>query len=124
MSPANRPVFLHLLQIRLPLTGWVSIAHRITGVVLFLLLPVPIYLWQRSLESESGYQQVQLWLESTLIRMLLLLLVWWFFHHLISGLRVLLIDFDKGVSLPVARLTAALILVADILFLLGGAWYL
>lgn len=124
MQSPNRPVFLNLLQIRLPLTGWVSIAHRLTGVLLFLLLPVPLYLWQLSLESQTGYQQVQTWWGMWPLRILTLLLLWWFFHHTVSGLRFLFIDLDRGVSLEMARFTAAAILIADAAFLLTGVWLL
>lgn len=120
MQSSNRPIFLNLLKIRLPLTGWVSIFHRLTGVLLFLVLPVPLYLWQLSVESEAGYQQVQAWLGMLPLRLLLLLLSWWFFHHFVSGIRFLFIDVDKGVSIATARHTATGILLADIVFLLGG----
>lgn len=124
MLTRNRPVFLHLLQIHLPLTGWVSILHRLTGVILFLLLPLPLYLWQLSLESPMGYQQVQHWLDAIPLRALLLLLGWWFFHHLASGIRFLLLDIEIGVSLQAARRSAAAILIADAAFLLVGVWLL
>lgn len=124
MQTSNRPVFLHLLQIHLPLTGWISILHRITGALLFLLLPLPIYLWQRSLESEAGYAQVLDWLESWPPRLLVLLLLWWFAHHLFAGIRYLLLDLDYGVGLAQARVSARLVLLGDALVLLILLWWL
>ncbi|MFO7592897.1 MAG: succinate dehydrogenase, cytochrome b556 subunit [Pseudomonadota bacterium] len=123
MRSSKRPVFLQLLQIHLPLPGWISIIHRITGVVLFLSLPLPLYLWQRSLQSEAGYQQVISWLAGWPLRLLLLLLLWWFAHHLFAGIRLLLMDLDRGVGLTRARLSARLVLAADLVVLLAlGVW--
>jgi succinate dehydrogenase / fumarate reductase cytochrome b subunit len=124
MQTPNRPVFLNLLKIRLPLTGWVSIAHRLTGFGLFLLLPIPLYFWQLSLTGPDGFQQVQSWFGTMPVRLLVLLLLWWFFHHFVSGLRFLLVDLDVGVSLSAARRSATWVLLADSVFLLGGLWLL
>lgn len=122
MPERKRPIFLHLLKIHLPVTGWVSIVHRITGVLLFLLLPVPLYLLQRSLESPEGFQQVQVWLGLWPVRLLLLLMLWWFAHHLFAGIRFLLIDLDRGVRITTARRSALLLFALDFALLLGGVW--
>ena len=92
-------------------------------MVLFLSLPLPLYLWQRSLQSEAGYQQVSAWLAGWPLRLLLLLLLWWFAHHLFAGIRLLLMDLDRGVGLTQARLSARLVLAADLVVLLAlGVW--
>jgi len=124
MQTDDRPVFLHLLRIHLPVTGWISILHRISGVLLFLLLPLPLYLWQRSLESDAAYAQVLEWLGSGPLRLLLLLLLWGFAHHLFAGIRHLLLDLDRGVDLARARASARLVLAADALVLLLLLWWL
>lgn len=124
MRSDKRPVFLHLWQIQLPLTGWVSILHRLTGLLLFLFLPLPLYLWQRSLESEAGFVQVSQWLAAWPLRLLLLLLIGWFAHHLFAGVRFLLIDLDRGVSLAPARWSARAVLIADLLVVVWVGWLL
>lgn len=124
MQSVNRPVFLHLLQIRLPLSGWISIFHRITGVLLFLLFPLPLYLLQLSLQSEGGYRLVSDWLMLWPLRLMLLLLLWWLAHHLFAGLRYLLIDLDRGVDLAQARRSARVVVAADLLTLLLLGWQL
>lgn len=124
MQHSNRPVFLNLLQIHLPLMGWVSIAHRLTGVLLFLLLPLPLWLWQRSLSSAADFERVGHWLQATPLRLLLLLMLWWFLHHLFAGIRFLLLDMEVGSSLKVARGTAVALLLFDGLLLIGGVWWL
>jgi succinate dehydrogenase / fumarate reductase cytochrome b subunit len=124
MRSTHRPVFLQLFKIHLPLTGWISILHRITGVLLFLLLPAPLYLWQRSLQDEAGFAQVLEWFSHWPLRILTLLLLWWFAHHLFAGIRFLLLDLDVGVGLQAARRSARWVLLADSAFLLGGLWLL
>ncbi len=106
MQNHNRPVFLNLLQIQLPVTGVVSIFHRITGVLWVLLLPVLAYILHRSLENEAGFHWVlSLW-DSRAVRMLLLLVVLLLLQHFLSGLRHLLLDLDLGVSRSAARVSA------------------
>lgn len=124
MQSDNRPVFLHLLRIHLPLTGWISIAHRATGVLLFLLLPLPLLLLHRSLESEAGFETVSTWMEGWPVRLLLVLGLWWFAHHLFAGLRLLLMDIDRGVDLVQARRSARWVVLGDALVLLLAGWWL
>jgi succinate dehydrogenase / fumarate reductase, cytochrome b subunit len=124
MPNTKRPVFLNLLQIRLPIMGWVSIAHRLTGVLLFLLLPLPLWLWQRSLNSAADFSQVAEWLAAWPFRLILLLMLWWFLHHLFAGIRFLLLDMEIGSSLKAARGSAIALLLLDGLLLIVGGWWL
>jgi succinate dehydrogenase / fumarate reductase cytochrome b subunit len=117
----NRPRFLSLWQIRLPIAGFVSILHRVSGVFLLLLLPFLLYLLQLSLSSAEGFVQSQSIMERWPVRILGLLLLWMFFHHLFSGIRVLLIDLEWGSELVAARRSAWLVLIAALLVVIGGA---
>jgi len=120
----QRPVFLNLLQIHLPVMGWVSIAHRLTGVLLFLLLPLPLWFWQLSLDGMDDFALVRQCLESWPLRLVLLLMFWWFLHHLFAGLRFLLLDMEIGTGLAVARGSAMVVLLCDLLLLGIGGWWL
>ena len=52
----QRPVYLNLVRIRLPLPGIVSILHRISGAVLFFVgLPLLLVALQRSLGSPEAF---------------------------------------------------------------------
>lgn len=110
----NRPVFLDLTRIHLPVPAVLSIAHRMTGVLLFLFLPFSIYLLQHSLASETGFAQVMALGDSVLMRAVAILLLWFFFHHLFAGIRYLLIDIDIGVGRESGRKGAWIVLVAAI----------
>jgi len=115
----KRPVYLNLLKIRLPLTGIVSFAHRITGVILFLSLPFVVYILDLSIESEQSFQAAQLLLKQPLIMFVQILLLWSIAHHFFAGIRFLLIDAEIGVEKSQARLGAWLVLLAEALTLLA-----
>ncbi len=107
-----RPVFLNLFVIRLPISGIVSIIHRVTGVALVLLLPAAIYTFQLSLEGSTQFERIQTWFGSWEGRTALVLLVAVFIQHLFSGLRHLALDIDWGVEKKTALLTARATLLA------------
>lgn len=108
----NRPVFLDLMKIQLPLAGRVSILHRLTGLLLIGVIPLALYLLSCSLSGPAGYDHVRGLLDSWLAQALLLMLLWAFFHHFWAGIRYLLIDIDRGVSREAMRPGARLVLIA------------
>ncbi|MFK5914009.1 MAG: succinate dehydrogenase, cytochrome b556 subunit [Woeseiaceae bacterium] len=114
----NRPQFLNLLKIRLPITGIVSINHRISGLLLFLAMPFSLYLFQLSLSSEEGYAQMLECISSTWFKLLLVIMLWSFLHHLLAGFRFLLIDLTIGINLPAARKSSWFVIVAAIVLTL------
>lgn len=102
----KRPKFLNLFQIHLPVTGVVSILHRVSGALLFLAIPILIYVFDRSLDGESGFQSVMAVIAQPLIKFFLILLGWAMLHHLLAGIRYLLMDVALGTKLNSARATA------------------
>lgn len=116
---ATPPVFLNLLQIRLPVAGVGSILHRITGFALVLLLPCLLWLLQVSLRDPTGFDQARALLGGGLGQTLLLLILWGFSHHLLMGLRHLLLDLHIGLQRPDYRYSAwAVMLAAPLLALM------
>jgi succinate dehydrogenase / fumarate reductase cytochrome b subunit len=105
----NRPKYLNLFKIRMPITAVVSIGHRIAGLLMVIAVPFIIYAFQLSISSAAGYESVMAALDYPLAQGILVLLVWSFLHHFFSGIRILLIDIDVGVSRPVARISAWLV---------------
>lgn len=122
----NRPKHLNLFKIHLPITGIASINHRLSGLILFLAIPVSLYLFQRSLSSETGFAEVLEYLSSNWIKLALILLIWSFVHHLLAGFRFLLIDQNLGISLPAARKTAWFVVIAAVIvtLIIAGVWFL
>jgi len=120
MNKNKRPVFLNLSQVRLPVTGVVSIFHRITGLLLALAIPFFIYLFDLSVRSERGFQQALYTLGQPTIKIFACLMIWALAHHMIAGIRFLLIDADIGVMKVAARQSAWLVhALAGVIFVLG-----
>ncbi len=112
MPSPSQPVFLNLFQIRLPVPGILSIAHRISGVVLFLALPFAIGLLELGLSGAAGFERARGLLSASVVQVLLFLLLWALAHHLLAGIRYLFIDLDLGVQAPGYRRSAWLVLLA------------
>ncbi len=104
-----RPVYknIHvfdLMHYRLPIPGIISIMHRITGAVMFLLLPVFLALLQMSLKSEAGYEAFKAMVWGNMFAKIILLgLLYFFVHHFCCGIRYLLLDTHRGIDLVSAR---------------------
>ncbi|MBI5613174.1 MAG: succinate dehydrogenase, cytochrome b556 subunit [Gammaproteobacteria bacterium] len=120
----HRPVYLNLLAIHLPITGLVSVLHRVTGVLALLLVPAALALLQRSFEGESGYAQARALLASPAGRLAAVVAIWLMTQHFFSGLRHLLLDLDIGVALAGARRSAAAVFLASAAVTLLAAWRL
>jgi succinate dehydrogenase / fumarate reductase, cytochrome b subunit len=111
-----RPKYLNLVEIRLPLPGWVSILHRISGALLvFPFSAWLLYMLDVSLASEAGFAAAQGYLELPLVKVGMLVFIWAFCHHLCAGVRYLLLDLNVGVELRPARISSAVVLVASVL---------
>lgn len=121
---AKRPVYLNLFRIYLPLGGWVSVLHRISGALLFVAIPLAVWGLSVSLSGEAGYGRMADCFAQPLPRLLLLLLVWALAHHGFAGLRHLALDAHWGVGLRRARQTSTAVLLATALVTLFAAWRL
>lgn len=124
MTPQRqRPVFFHLLQLHLPVTALVSIAHRLSGILLFLALAPAIWLLEYSLADAENFAAVRDGLQGWAVHLPGVMLLWALAHHLLAGLRVLLIDAEIGVARNVARRTAWSVGIAGLAALcLGLLW--
>jgi len=109
----KRPIYLNLFKIRLPLTGMVSLAHRATGVLLFLCIPFAVYFLDLSVSSQDGYQHVRQTLNQPFMLVVQIILLWSFAHHFFAGIRFLLIDADIGVEKAQSRIGAWLVVIAE-----------
>jgi succinate dehydrogenase / fumarate reductase cytochrome b subunit len=107
-----RPKYLSLGG--LPLAGWVSILHRISGLLLFLALVWLLFMLDRSLASEEGFEAMRRYAGLPPVKLALLALIWAYCHHFCAGIRFLFLDLDKGVDLASARLTSALVIAASL----------
>ena len=121
-----RPKYLSLpallFEIRLPVSGWVSILHRISGALLFFPFAAwLLYMLDTSLRSEQGFHYIRNeYLTLPLVKLGILVFVWSYCHHFCAGIRYLFLDLDKGVDLRTARLTSWIVIVAGLAL---TAWF-
>jgi len=115
MMAKTRPKHLDLVRIRLPLPGWVSILHRVSGAALFLILPLLLWLFDNSLHSRSTFNYLLQLIERPWMKLILLGAIWAFLHHLLAGLRYLAMDFHLGLELHAARASATWVLILSLL---------
>jgi succinate dehydrogenase / fumarate reductase, cytochrome b subunit len=114
-SAKPRPVYLNLLQIRLPLPGIVSILHRISGAVLFVVgIPLLLYGVERSLASPESFAALKASMAHPLVKLVLIGLVWAYLHHFCAGIRYLLIDVHVGDDLRPARQSSIAVLIVSL----------
>ena len=114
MGAKKRPKHLDLPKIRLPLPGFVSILHRVSGAGLFLLLPFLLYLLQLSLGSPESYAGFRALVANPLAKLVLFGLLWAFMHHLCAGIRYLILDLGYGLELKGARSSSVAVLAASL----------
>ena len=128
-AKSPRPVYrnIHVTDIvsyRLPPAGIVSILHRVSGVVMFLLLPFIIWMFDTSVTSEITYDQftsvftagcadgaVPGWF----FKLIALGLIWAYLHHFIAGVRHLIMDATHTVSKQQGHSSAVITLVLSVL---------
>ena len=122
MNPTGRPVYLNLLRIRLPLPGWVSILHRVSGALLFVALPFAVWGVSVSLSGEAGFQQAREWAVHPFVKLCGVGLAWAFSHHFFAGLRHLALDVHWGVDLARARQSSLAVMGASGIVTLFAAW--
>lgn len=121
-QPIKRPKNLNLLTIKLPINALVSILHRASGVILFLLLPIMLLTFQQSLESEASYIVLRQVFAHWLVKLFLVGCSWAFFHHFYAGIRHLLQDVHWMTSLQKSRFTGRVVLVLVGMSVLIFAW--
>ena len=121
----QRPVYLDLTKIRLPMSAFSSITHRLSGMyVFFITLPVMLYLIYQSTSSKFNYENLLIDLSALSYLSFFIyisLLIFW--YHILTGIRHLIMDFlHIGESLYASNNSAIFVLVfwliSSILFLM------
>ncbi|MEI6384445.1 MAG: succinate dehydrogenase, cytochrome b556 subunit [Betaproteobacteria bacterium] len=113
----NINAFTDLPSYRLPPAGIVSILHRISGAIMFLLLPLIIWMFDTSVSSEFSFAKFKAafnqglgFVPAWLFNLLVLALIWSYLHHLIAGLRHLYMDSTHSVTKEFGKSSAVLTL--------------
>ena len=112
---SKQPKNLNLFSIRLPLPALVSILHRLSGVLLFLLMPFLTWAFYSSISSGVNFNKTVLILNTWPVQIIKLFFIWALIHHLMAGLRHLLLDLQIGNDLIVARFSSKTVLIISFL---------
>lgn len=123
MSQIERPVNLDLTQFHFPPMAIVSILHRITGVLIFLFLPLMLYLLHQAYLSQVGYDSVIQLLKNGWMKFFVWAMLSAVCFHLIAGIRHLIMDCGIGESLKGGRNGAYLVFaLSAVMAVITGVW--
>lgn len=119
----KRPVNLDIGTIHLPVTAYVSILHRVSGVVLFGAVGLFLWILDSSLSSEESFNSIKVFMSTLTVQIIIWLSLAALIYHLVAGLRHLVMDYGYGETLSGGTLGAKLVLVLSvILMLMAGFW--
>jgi|TARA_B100001059_G_C17555931_1_gene437623 succinate dehydrogenase / fumarate reductase cytochrome b subunit len=119
----KRPVNLDIGTIQLPVTAYVSILHRVSGVVLFGAVGLFLWILDSSLSTEQDFISIKEFMNNFVVQIIIWLSLAALVYHLVAGLRHLIMDYGYGETLSGGVLGAKLVLViSGILMLLAGFW--
>ena len=117
----NINALVDLPTYRLPAAGFVSILHRISGLVMFLLLPFVVWMFDTSVSSEISFAKFKAafnigvgFVPGVLVQLVALVLIWAYLHHLIAGVRHLYMDARHAVSKDFGKSSAVVTLVLSL----------
>ena len=101
------------VQYRLPPAGVVSILHRISGLLLFVLMPFAIWLFDNASSSEVSFDTFRNafiagigFVPAWLVKIGTLVLIWSFLQHFCAGVRHLYMDVTHSVTKEFGRQSA------------------
>ena len=113
--PIHRNINIgQIVAYRLPPAGIVSILHRVSGALMFLLLPFVLYLFDKSLTSEISFGTFKAVTSNWFVKLVLLALIWAWLHHFAAGIRHLIMDMHVGVEKDTGRHTAIAVLAISV----------
>ena len=106
---------------RLPAAGIVSILHRISGLIMFLLLPLLVWMFDTSVSSEISFAKFSAaftvglgFVPAVLVKVVVLGLIWAYLHHLIAGGRHVYMDVCHAVTKEFGKSSAVVTLVLSL----------
>jgi succinate dehydrogenase / fumarate reductase cytochrome b subunit len=115
----QRPQFrnIHVTQLmnyRMPIAAYVSILHRISGFLMFLALPLVLYMFQMSILSEDTFKHFAGIASHPLAKLVILALCWGYFQHFCAGVRHLFMDLHLGLDKDSARQSGTAVLAVSL----------
>ncbi|HXH55270.1 MAG TPA: succinate dehydrogenase, cytochrome b556 subunit [Gammaproteobacteria bacterium] len=114
----RRLVNLNFFTLHFPVTAWVSVAHRLSGIFVFLMIPGLLWILQESLASKARFQNLGVFFSHPIAVVGLWLLLAALLYHWVAGLRHLLMDIHIGESKTGGRIGAWLVIYISFGFIL------
>ncbi|NIB41362.1 succinate dehydrogenase, cytochrome b556 subunit [Pseudomaricurvus alkylphenolicus] len=119
----NRPVNLDIATIKLPITAYVSILHRVSGVILFAGVAILLCMLDASLESPESFAALKEGLQNPIYQFFIWGTLAALAYHMVAGIRHLIMDMGIGETLEGGQSGAKIALVvAVVLIALAGVW--
>ncbi len=120
-KPKHKFLNLFILASKMSITAKISIIHRLTGVLLFLLLPFLLFILQKSLTSIDIYSLLYSYMSCITAKIFYLLIIFAFVYHATAGIRFLLLDLSCGINIKTAKVTSVIVIILSLLltFILG-----
>jgi succinate dehydrogenase / fumarate reductase cytochrome b subunit len=123
----QRPEFRNINAIsdlptyRLPAAGWVSILHRVSGALMFVLMPFIIWMFDNSITSEISFATFSAafnlgigFIPGWFVKLVALAIIWAYLHHFIAGIRHLYMDACHAVTKEFGKSSAIVTLVLSL----------
>ncbi|ODS92182.1 MAG: succinate dehydrogenase, cytochrome b556 subunit [Comamonas sp. SCN 65-56] len=114
----NINAFADLPSYRWPLAALVSGMHRISGLLIFILLPFIVWMFDTSVTSEISFARFTSifsegagFLPGWFIKLVTLGLIWAYLHHFIAGIRHVYFDISHQTTKTRGRHTAAITII-------------
>lgn len=119
----QRPVNMDLASFKFPSTAVASILHRLSGLLIFIFLPFVLYILNLSLHSRASYDDLQVFLATSLGKFGLWVFSSALAYHVIAGIRHMILDAGVGDDIASAKRSALFVIILAFVFILFlGVW--
>lgn len=118
----KQPININPFSVRIPITALVSVTHRLSGILVFLLIPLLLSVLGQSLASPEGLAQVKECWQGPICKSAVWLFLAGLIFHFFAGIRHLLMDVHIGGSLRAGRFSAILVIVCTLVCIVAAYW--
>lgn len=119
----NRPVNLDISTISLPLAAYTSITHRVSGVIVFVGIAILLWIFNTSLGSEEGFNQIKELMTSPIVKFVVWGILSALAYHMVAGIKHLLMDSGIGETKEAAPLGAKITIILSLVLIIAlGVW--
>jgi succinate dehydrogenase / fumarate reductase cytochrome b subunit len=121
----QKPIFLNLFLIKFPLSAIVSILHRVSGVILFLAIPVFLYCLKESLVAQRNFDEIKYLASLQSVKFVIFGIISMLIYHIFAGIRHMLMDYGIGETKVSGKISAQIVIISFVIVLvIIGKWLL